>query len=105
MKSLVFIIKWCELTLSYTGTPGGREGGQGGGYFCTLKTTDYNQPPLAGELDKSGLCGNVSSVLGKKKKKKRRHRTIFTSYQLEELEKAFKVEVELSPDTPTELAS
>ena len=52
---------------------------------------------LAGELDKSGLCGNVSSVLGKKKKKKRRHRTIFTSYQLEELEKAFKVEVELSP--------
>ena len=39
----------------------------------------------------------MSSVLGKKKKKKRRHRTIFTSYQLEELEKAFKVEVELSP--------
>ena len=92
MKSLVFIIKWCELTLSYTGTPGGRE--CRGGYFCAHKTTDYNQPPLAGELDKSGLCGNVSSVLGKKKKKKRRHRTIFTSYQLEELEKAFKVEVE-----------
>ena len=40
------------------------------------------------ELDKSSLCGGV---LGKKKKKKRRHRTIFTSYQLEELEKAFKV--------------
>ena len=40
-----------------------------------------------GELDKSALCGGV---LGKKKKKKRRHRTIFTSYQLEELEKAFK---------------
>lgn len=42
---------------------------------------------VAGELDKSALCGGV---LGKKKKKKRRHRTIFTSYQLEELEKAFK---------------
>ena len=43
---------------------------------------------LPGDLDKSTLCGGV---LGKKKKKKRRHRTIFTSYQLEELEKAFKV--------------
>ncbi|CAC5363917.1 VSX2 [Mytilus coruscus] len=31
-----------------------------------------------------------TTVGGKKKKKKRRHRTIFTSYQLEELEKAFK---------------
>ena len=36
------------------------------------------------------------SIIGKsngnssKKKKKRRHRTIFTSYQLEELEKSFK---------------
>ena len=43
-----------------------------------------------GELDKNGLCGSVMGVGGKKKKKKRRHRTIFTSYQLEELEKAFK---------------
>ena len=43
---------------------------------------------FSGDLDKSALCGGV---LGKKKKKKRRHRTIFTSYQLEELEKAFKV--------------
>nr|XP_042910669.1 visual system homeobox 2 [Parasteatoda tepidariorum] len=30
------------------------------------------------------------NAMNKKKKKKRRHRTIFTSYQLEELEKAFK---------------
>ena len=89
MKSLVFIIKWCEDTLSYTITRG-----EGRGDTITLLSTDVNKPPLAGELDKSGLCGNVSSVLGKKKKKKRRHRTIFTSYQLEELEKAFKVEVE-----------
>ncbi|XP_015791963.1 paired box protein Pax-6-like isoform X3 [Tetranychus urticae] len=36
-------------------------------------------------------CDNNSSISSsKKKKKKRRHRTIFTSYQLEELEKAFK---------------
>lgn len=38
-------------------------------------------------LDNLESPGNPS---GKKKKKKRRHRTIFTSYQLEELEKAFK---------------
>jgi len=43
----------------------------------------------SGELDKNGLCGSGLGG-GKKKKKKRRHRTIFTSYQLEELEKAFK---------------
>ncbi|XP_064623484.1 visual system homeobox 2-like [Lineus longissimus] len=32
----------------------------------------------------------TQGIGGKKKKKKRRHRTIFTSYQLEELDKAFK---------------
>nr|XP_037273222.1 visual system homeobox 2-like [Rhipicephalus microplus] len=35
------------------------------------------------------LC-DEGSALARKKKKKRRHRTIFTSFQLEELEKAFK---------------
>ncbi|XP_077530454.1 uncharacterized protein LOC144142667 isoform X2 [Haemaphysalis longicornis] len=35
------------------------------------------------------LC-DEGSALSRKKKKKRRHRTIFTSFQLEELEKAFK---------------
>ncbi|XP_052768178.1 visual system homeobox 2-like [Mya arenaria] len=40
--------------------------------------------------DKSSDSIETSSVGGKKKKKKRRHRTIFTSFQLEELEKAFK---------------
>ncbi|VEN51753.1 unnamed protein product, partial [Callosobruchus maculatus] len=48
---------------------------------------------LSGQLDNSKDF-SVSDGLGsfnKKKKKKRRHsRTIFTSYQLEELEKAFK---------------
>ncbi|XP_055335458.1 visual system homeobox 2-like [Paramacrobiotus metropolitanus] len=33
---------------------------------------------------------HIGNLNNKKKKKKRRHRTIFTSYQIEELEKAFK---------------
>ncbi len=37
-----------------------------------------------------GGGGSSSSSSSKKRKKKRRHRTIFTSYQLDELEKAFK---------------
>ncbi|UXI19090.1 DnaJ-like protein subfamily C member 16 [Sarcoptes scabiei] len=36
------------------------------------------------------IINTVGSMTNKKKKKKRRHRTIFTSFQLEELEKAFK---------------
>ncbi|XP_059161142.1 uncharacterized protein LOC131944492 [Physella acuta] len=45
--------------------------------------------------DKDGVDSPVYDHMhlpgqGKKKKKKRRHRTIFTSYQLDELEKAFK---------------
>ncbi|XP_060575679.1 visual system homeobox 2-like isoform X1 [Ruditapes philippinarum] len=40
--------------------------------------------------DKSSDSIETGSINGKKKKKKRRHRTIFTSFQLEELEKAFK---------------
>jgi hypothetical protein len=47
------------------------------------------------DLDGLGFGGNTPNGGGNnskcsKKKKKRRHRTIFTSYQLEELEKAFK---------------
>uniref|UniRef100_A0A0K2TUC3 Visual system homeobox 2 n=1 Tax=Lepeophtheirus salmonis TaxID=72036 RepID=A0A0K2TUC3_LEPSM len=44
---------------------------------------------MSGDLEKDS---SSSSLLlnSKKKKKKRRHRTIFTSYQLDELEKAFK---------------
>ncbi|XP_018321674.1 visual system homeobox 2-like [Agrilus planipennis] len=62
--------------------------------FSQLKSAFPTSGPggcLPGQLDNTkefsvdGL-GNFS----KKKKKKRRHRTIFTSYQLEELEKAFK---------------
>ncbi|XP_076315572.1 uncharacterized protein LOC143228130 isoform X2 [Tachypleus tridentatus] len=41
--------------------------------------------------DLGSYGNNNEALIGvKKKKKKRRHRTIFTSYQLEELEKAFK---------------
>ncbi|KAG8338425.1 hypothetical protein J6590_000091 [Homalodisca vitripennis] len=36
------------------------------------------------------FSSDALASFGGKKKKKRRHRTIFTSYQLEELEKAFK---------------
>ncbi|KAG8189954.1 hypothetical protein JTE90_009093 [Oedothorax gibbosus] len=44
---------------------------------------------LGADFTKNGLGEDINSM-NKKKKKKRRHRTIFTSYQLEELEKAFK---------------
>ncbi|GBM48978.1 Visual system homeobox 2 [Araneus ventricosus] len=46
-------------------------------------------PLIGADFTKNGLGEDVNSM-NKKKKKKRRHRTIFTSYQLEELEKAFK---------------
>ncbi|XP_050303735.1 visual system homeobox 2-like [Anthonomus grandis grandis] len=47
---------------------------------------------LSGQLDNSKDFSVQDGIgnFSKKKKKKRRHRTIFTSYQLEELEKAFK---------------
>ena len=38
----------------------------------------------------TGAAGALGLLNSKKKKKKRRHRTIFTSFQLDELEKAFK---------------
>ncbi|XP_022334097.2 visual system homeobox 2-like isoform X2 [Crassostrea virginica] len=46
-----------------------------------------NEQPVS---EKTGYESAEPQIVGKKKKKKRRHRTIFTSYQLEELEKAFK---------------
>ena len=42
----------------------------------------------AGGVGGGGALGGLLN--SKKKKKKRRHRTIFTSFQLDELEKAFK---------------
>ncbi|CAH1371038.1 unnamed protein product [Tenebrio molitor] len=63
--------------------------------FAQLKNSFSSSGPgscLSGQLDNSKDF-SMSDGLGsfnKKKKKKRRHRTIFTSYQLEELEKAFK---------------
>ncbi|KAK4019819.1 hypothetical protein OUZ56_001826 [Daphnia magna] len=61
--------------------------GRGDGGHCNSSKLD--------ELNVSGGGSNNNGVNGannpnRKKKKKRRHRTIFTSYQLEELEKAFK---------------
>ncbi|XP_044749950.1 visual system homeobox 2-like isoform X2 [Coccinella septempunctata] len=62
--------------------------------FTQLKNSFSSSGPgpcLPGQLDSSKEF-TIGDGLGlnKKKKKKRRHRTIFTSYQLEELEKAFK---------------
>ncbi|XP_063911310.1 visual system homeobox 2-like [Zophobas morio] len=63
--------------------------------FAQLKNSFSSSGPgscLSGQLDNSkdfSMTDGIGSF-NKKKKKKRRHRTIFTSYQLEELEKAFK---------------
>lgn len=57
------------------GSGGGNGGGNGGGGPGSVNGS-------------SG--GNLGLLNSKKKKKKRRHRTIFTSFQLDELEKAFK---------------
>ena len=42
------------------------------------------------KIDKCGYLKSDKNSASKKTPKKRRHRTIFTNYQLEELEKAFK---------------
>lgn len=52
--------------------------------------TDIKQVHEQSNSEKVGYETTEQHAVGKKKKKKRRHRTIFTSYQLEELEKAFK---------------
>ncbi|GFO27510.1 visual system homeobox 1 [Plakobranchus ocellatus] len=53
-------------------------------FGCNEGNSDKDEPGSP-EFDHLHMPGQ-----GKKKKKKRRHRTIFTSYQLDELEKAFK---------------
>ncbi|XP_015834593.1 visual system homeobox 2 isoform X1 [Tribolium castaneum] len=74
----------------------GHQAGAAAPGFAQLKNSFSSSGPgscLSGQLDNSKDF-SVTDGLGsfnKKKKKKRRHsRTIFTSYQLEELEKAFK---------------
>ncbi|OWR45923.1 hypothetical protein KGM_203570 [Danaus plexippus plexippus] len=53
--------------------------------------TDHNFRVSSIEAAKDFTVDGLTGYNGKKKKKKRRHsRTIFTSYQLDELEKAFK---------------
>ncbi|XP_060075473.1 visual system homeobox 2-like [Ylistrum balloti] len=56
------------------------------------KSSDHVKTNLESNFSEKGSLENIDSagLSSKKKKKKRRHRTIFTSYQLEELEKAFK---------------
>ncbi|KAL8596617.1 Visual system homeobox 1 [Nucella lapillus] len=55
--------------------------------ICTMEQVIYGvvPPQACFHPDKNG---DLTS--SRKQKKRRRHRTIFTSYQLEELEKAFK---------------
>uniref|UniRef100_A0A8C3AJD8 Visual system homeobox 2 n=1 Tax=Cyclopterus lumpus TaxID=8103 RepID=A0A8C3AJD8_CYCLU len=50
---------------------------------------DAQHSASSGDLSSGDQKFSKSSVSQSKKRKKRRHRTIFTSYQLEELEKAF----------------
>ncbi|XP_021430086.1 visual system homeobox 2-like isoform X2 [Oncorhynchus mykiss] len=57
----------------------------------TVGHLDHSQSPSSDSEDVSSSERKLSknSLSQSKKRKKRRHRTIFTSYQLEELEKAF----------------
>ncbi|GFV24520.1 visual system homeobox 1 [Trichonephila clavipes] len=68
-----------------------RQFGEGVPAQVTFSSLDFvlKLRVLGADFTKNGLGEDVNSM-NKKKKKKRRHRTIFTSYQLEELEKAFK---------------
>ena len=60
--------------------------GSGGGGNSGVNGAGSGGSPLH-----HGGAGTLGGLLNsKKKKKKRRHRTIFTSFQLDELEKAFK---------------
>lgn len=62
-------------------------------YKCTIFNQSSTTRPTGHSIDagKEFTVDGINGFGGKKKKKKRRHsRTIFTSYQLDELEKAFK---------------
>ncbi|CAB3363032.1 Hypothetical predicted protein [Cloeon dipterum] len=74
-------------------SPGLRHDSANTGGFPSLKNSFVGGGscmPGLGHLDAAKDYSPEGLSFNKKKKKKRRHRTIFTSYQLEELEKAFK---------------
>ena len=81
---------------------GGNGGDKSGDEQCNASSGGNGQSGANNNPNNPNCGNNLAALTGnpgattpvgggsKKRKKKRRHRTIFTSYQLDELEKAFK---------------